>query len=562
MKKKTGVLLLFLCLMALVLCGCGGGQSEENQSTDSESSSSESSAESESSENVIKSGVSALGIDFSGMSEEEAVAAIEAQSTQWDTQFRLHMVWDSSEFEYKPSELGAAVDAAATLEAVLSGQTVTKPIYTYSSEGATTIIQSLADRLKTDAVDANISSFQDGVFTYTEEKEGTQLDTGVTRTLIKNALTSVKKSNLSFTLPVKIIEPDITVAELEDTITVIGEYQTDFYTGQVGRSQNIANASARLDGHVVEPGEEFSYNEGIGPMTRDAGYTDAYVISGGIYVLGVGGGVCQVATTLYNAVLLAELEVTDRSCHAYPSDYVPLGMDATVYDPSVDFKFVNNTDFPVYIESWCVDGTIGVTLYGKEIHDSTRTVSFSYEIVETYDEPEPVYKEDSTLDAGTVIQDQPGHVGYLVETYKTVTDNGVSTTEWFSESQYDCSPEIYLVGTKGADSSSSETSSESSGDSSGDSSTESSSESTSEETSGESSVESSGGTSESSDNSSSDSSSESSSESSAGGTSESSDTASSDSSAGGSSSTESTDSSSDSAAEEVSETVSSDTSAQ
>lgn len=156
----------------------------------------------------------------------------------------------------------------------------------------------------------------------------------------------------------------------EDTYyqDVLGEYQTK-HTDNANRNNNLAMLCAALDGHVVQPGEEFSFNGVVGERTAERGYMPAPAYSGNRLVDQVGGGVCQGSTTLYNCVLLADLEVVFRACHGAKVGYVPLGLDASVNWLTTDFKFKNNWNFPIKLQAEVSDGYVKMKILGTDEKD-------------------------------------------------------------------------------------------------------------------------------------------------------------------------------------------------
>lgn len=157
------------------------------------------------------------------------------------------------------------------------------------------------------------------------------------------------------------LDPEITAAHYALIDREIGSFRT-WISGSGGRVTNIILATASLNNCLLLPGEVFSFNKANGPRTAERGYRHAPVIVGGAVVPGLGGGVCQVSTTLYNAVLRAGLEVVERYPHSRPVGYVPPGMDATVAD-SLDFKFRNSTDRPILIRSSNWGGSIDIRIW-------------------------------------------------------------------------------------------------------------------------------------------------------------------------------------------------------
>jgi|GEM_PF-235719 len=439
MKHRIWLLALLLSLSTL-LYGCGIFTSNES-STENSSESSEESSESsfeEQEDSVYAAGTEIAGVDLSGKTASEALSALEAVNYS-DVQITLTL--ENDNYVYKGSDFSLKLMAAESLEkgaAVLS----------YDETAIQTVADKLTEELKQDPVDAAVVSFTDGEFEYSEDENGLTVKTDELVSTLTGALYECTGKDITLEIPVETTKAEVTLDYLKECTVIIGSYTTEYSTWETNRSQNLETAARKVNGTIVQPGETFSYNEALRPLTEEEGFTYASVISGGEYVDGIGGGGCQVATTIYDAVLYAELEVTDRECHAYPASYVPLGMDCTVYDPYIDFQFVNNTDMPIYLQVWCVDGECGCIIYGKEIHDPSREVSFYYETVEVIDKPATIEVADDTMYEGETEVISYGHIGYVVETYKTVTENGVTYTEWFSESRYDNSADKIRVGTK------------------------------------------------------------------------------------------------------------------
>ncbi|SPF46531.1 putative vancomycin resistance protein [Candidatus Desulfosporosinus infrequens] len=190
---------------------------------------------------------------------------------------------------------------------------------------------------------------------------------------------------------------------------VIGEFSTNFSVEEENRTVNLALASTALDKKEIKPGDIFSFNGTVGERTLDKGYKIAKIIKDDRYVEDIGGGVCQVSSTLYNAVILANLQILERVPHEVPVTYVPLGQDATVYYPTVDLKFKNNTGSLIYIRTNVQSGVLTVQLYGKK---TDKTVQFKHQIQK-------------------VIKGRAGAKGYVVKTWKIVKDSQGREIETF-----------------------------------------------------------------------------------------------------------------------------------
>ena len=177
-----------------------------------------------------------------------------------------------------------------------------------------------------------------------------------------------------YVIPLKITHPSVTVESLGNDAFAnrLATYTTNYDASNVNRNNNLVLASEKLNGTIVKPGEEFSYNKTIGERTIASGFKEAKAYAGGKVVLDVGGGICQLSSTLYNAALLTNLDITERHNHYFLTSYVPAGRDATVSWGSVDFKFKNNRKYPIKIESKVEDGVATVSIYGiKQDDDNT-----------------------------------------------------------------------------------------------------------------------------------------------------------------------------------------------
>lgn len=215
------------------------------------------------------------------------------------------------------------------------------------------------------AEDAHFTITPDNSMQIFSEKIGKQVD-------IDSLMESVKKLALNqtemFPIPFQAATPIITKTELENAkITgLLSSYTTHFDPNLKGRTQNIKLSAQSINGTVLKPNEEFSFNQTVGPRTSEAGYQMAIIIEGDKFVSGLGGGVCQTSSTLYNAVRLASLRVIERAHHSLTVTYVPPGQDATVAYPSLDFKFRNDSDGYLLIRSSVNNNTVTFSLYGNK----------------------------------------------------------------------------------------------------------------------------------------------------------------------------------------------------
>ncbi len=252
----------------------------------------------------------------------------------------------------------------------------------------------------------------------------------------KEALSNAKYGeSLEFTFYK--IAPKVTTAELSSKLfcDVLGSAQTPYKGKDTNnRNTNLAVACEAINGLVLLPGETFSYNDTLGERTKEAGYKEAPSYVGGLTVDTLGGGICQVSSTLYYSTLFADLEINERTNHGYVSDYIPKGMDATVTWEGADFKFTNSTNYPIRIEAWRADGYVNVQIIGTDERD--YYVKMSYKVRETtpFDTVYEEYPPDNSEGYKDGQEIVTPYIGYIVQTYKEKyskeTDELISKDKW------------------------------------------------------------------------------------------------------------------------------------
>lgn len=315
-------------------------------------------------------------------------------------------------------------------------------------------LEELCKAFNVDAKNASLEATGHG-FKIIAEKEGCEVDYETTVNQLVSYIEKQwdKKSAIQLEATTKITKPKYTTKDCKKVSnTPMGSYTTQFTAGVVNRNANIRNGAEKLNGNVVYPGERFSCNEHLVPWTEDNGWKPAGTYSEGSVVDSLGGGICQVSSTLYNALLNAEIKVVERYPHSMAVSYVPLSADAALAGDYKDLVFENNTDAPIYVQGVYTEGAITFNIYG---HD-TRKKGHSVEYVSKTTKTIPIKtatKKDPTLPAGTK-KVTPGHIGYVAELYKITYENGKQVSkELVHTSTYAMAPTTTLVGTKNASSS-------------------------------------------------------------------------------------------------------------
>lgn len=228
----------------------------------------------------------------------------------------------------------------------------------------------------------------------------------------------------TYTIPLKTLYPDVTTNEIgtEAFPDMLAIYSTSYASSNANRSTNIALAASKINGTVLMPGEEFSFNGTVGKRTASAGFKTATVYSNGQVTTDYGGGICQVSSTLYNSVLRANLEITNRVNHTFTVGYVPIGLDATVSWGSPDFKFKNSRSYPIKIVATTSNKRLTISVYGLK-----EDVEYEVELVSYKTGTVPystVYTTDSSLGKGKTKVVQSGSNGATSVAYKVLKLNG------------------------------------------------------------------------------------------------------------------------------------------
>ena len=231
-------------------------------------------------------------------------------------------------------------------------------------------------------------------------------------------------------VPLTLTEPAVTQQALDEVMfaDVLGECTTNV-GGTAARLGNVTLAAEKCNEYILMPGEVFSYNDVVGPRTIAAGFLPAPAYVQGQTVNEVGGGICQVSSTIYLATLRSNLEIVERRNHSYISDYITAGMDATVAYNSTDYKFRNNTQYPIMIETWVSSRKLTARIVGTKTDD--LTVKMTYSIVSTTPY-EVIYQPDESVPVGTTKVSVTPYQGYKVVVYRNLYDgegNLVSSTQ-------------------------------------------------------------------------------------------------------------------------------------
>lgn len=266
---------------------------------------------------------------------------------------------------------------------------------------------------------------------------------------VEEAEELLKEDKEEYTIPLKITKPKKTINNLGEEAfpDLLATFSTRFDGSNYNRNTNIKLAAKKVNGTVILPGEKFSFNTIVGSRTIEAGFKEGTAYIGGKVVPDVGGGVCQVSSTIYNTALLANLEIVERSNHMFTTGYVAASRDATVYYGSLDFIFKNSRKYPIKMVASANGGVCKVSIYGIKEEKEYEVILQSK--ITSYINPTTIYKEDPTLEEGKEVVEQTAITGCRSEGYKILKLNGkIVSQTLLSKDTYKSRNKIVRRGTK------------------------------------------------------------------------------------------------------------------
>ena len=414
----------------------------------------------------INKGVYADDIELSGLTYKEAQTKIEDYITQLrSTPIELASIndrvttvsagdlgvkWSNSDLLIEAIGLGKSGNVIARYKANKDLE-VEHKVYDVKVKAdevsVRNVVQAESDECGSDAKDATMTR-ENGVFHITEGQEGFGIDVDQSVDKVMDVMDDWDKEGKRIELASGMIEPKGTAEDLEKVHDLIGSFHTSFSSSGKERSGNVRNGTKLINGKLLYPGEQMSVYGTVSPFTEENGYFLAGSYQNGLVVESLGGGICQVSSTLYNAVLRAELQVDERYNHSMIVNYVDMSADAAISGTSKDFKFTNNMETPIYIEGYTTDDKqVVFNIYGVETRPSNRSISFqSVELERKEPEGEKVVA-DPSLPVGE-IHVQSAHTGYRGEYWKIIKVDGVETDRvQINKSTYQAVPKTATVGT-------------------------------------------------------------------------------------------------------------------
>ena len=369
-------------------------------------------------ETEMKKEVSVDGISITGLSKSQAREVL-LKEFPWS----MTVSYDSEVYEVNDLMAGK-IDSL--LNEIYSGEP--QESYTLDTAGLEEQIKAeaaaCAAKWDKKAKNGSIDSFnaETGKFVFAGEENGFAIDQEKLIDDVTQAL-AAKDFDAKIEASGSTVAPEITAASAKEQYKTIGSFTTNT-TSNKNRNTNVRLAAEAINGTVIKPGHEFSFNETVGQRTEAKGYKGAAGYNNGEVVQEIGGGVCQVSTTLYNAVFKAGLKISYRRSHTFEPNYVTPGRDATVSYEQPDFKFINTSSTAIGLRASYADQKMTVSVYGIPILEDGITWDLESKKVEDLGVPEPEYVEDQTLDPGVEKTTSKGSSGSRWETYKVVYKDG------------------------------------------------------------------------------------------------------------------------------------------
>ena len=460
MKKIKKIILLVCCAIIAILAFLAVADKNIQQTL----------ALSATDSGQIHKGIYAGSIDLSGKTKDEALSAVNTYINQLkDKNIEMRAIEDGK-FSTTVGELGLywandnIIDEAIGLGRAgnivqrykeLKDLEKQNKVYDielgFDEDKIKKLVNENCADFNQEAIDATLTR-EGGEFKVVPGQDGMVVDIEKSAEVVVDYMQNEwNREDASIALAVSIDRPKGKTEELEQVKDVLGTFTTSFSTSASGRSANVRNGCSLINGTLLYPGDQFSAYDTIKPFTEENGYYLAGSYLNGLVVESLGGGICQVSSTLYNAVIRAELQVDERNNHSMVVTYVDLSADAAISESSgKDFKFTNSTEYPIYIEGFTTDDKhITFTIYGKETRPDNRKLSFeTVKLEENIPEGEKCVA-DSSQPVG-YISTQSAHTGYRAQYWKVVTVDGEETERvQLNSSTYAAVPKTATVGTNG-----------------------------------------------------------------------------------------------------------------
>lgn len=403
--------------------------------------------------------------DLTGKTKKEAQEIIKDKYSSQVLKKKINIVTDDKKYTLDYSMLDAKYNINEAIEEAISYgkdmnmfqkyKAIKNPTlkqinlkFEYNDKIVDQVLEQIAKDTNKKPVNATITMVSSGRFNVTNDATGKQLETDKLKNDIKNKINgTLSEDVIDITAPVKEVKPEISAATLNAINTRISSFSTNFASSAEGRAANIGLSTKSINGTLLMPGDVFSFNGVVGERTAEKGYQSAGIIVGDKLEQGLGGGICQVSSTLYNAMLGTGIVSVERIHHTFPSSYVPIGQDATVDYGNLDYKFKNTFKYPIYIEGFISNRNLYFNIYSNSTL-TNRTYEIVNEILEVT-QPKTEIIQDPTKyeDEKEIVK--KAYTGYKVKVTRKTYENGkLIDTQIINNDTYNVINGIIKVGTK------------------------------------------------------------------------------------------------------------------
>jgi vancomycin resistance protein YoaR len=415
-------------------------------------------------ENLIYPGLAVENVNLGGLSLMEAKKILDSKYGEVILKKKVDITTDNKVYTIDYSKLSAKYNIDSVVDEALSYgknlsmfkkyKLIKNPVerklelkFSSDAKYVGEVIQLMEKDINKKPVNAEIEMISSGKFKISPDVKGYKLQSEQLQKQILDGINGELGKNITIKAPIEEVKAAVTADKLATIDTKISSFTTNYQTSSSERAYNIELSTKAINGKVLMPGDTFSFNEIVGERTAARGYKEAPVIIGNKIESGLGGGICQVSSTLYNAMLKTSVKSTQRVHHTLPSSYVALGLDATVDWGNIDYSFKNTLEYPIFIEGYTQNRNLYFNLYSNS-ELTKRTYSVTNEVYETINATVKTI-DDPNIPLGQTIIEQKALNGFKVKVVKSIYENGsLISSEPVSNDYYQPVQGIIKKGTK------------------------------------------------------------------------------------------------------------------
>lgn len=413
-------------------------------------------------DNLIYPGIEVCGIDLGGKTLDESRNILKSKYINPILNKKINIVANGKTYTLDNSKLilnyninditNSAFQFGKNYTPLKKNLVLKKPVlqqynitFSFNEDYINNSIKAISSSVNRYPLDAGIHTSEKGSIKITPDSNGIKLNDTKLKEEMKKNISSSSISDITINAPVEETSAKITADSLSKLNSKIASFSTSFSSSSYARTHNIELSASLINGRLIMPGEIFSFNESVGQRTKERGFMEAPVIVGYSVDSGLGGGICQVSSTLYNAILRSGITSIERTHHTLPSTYVPLGLDATVDWNDIDYKFKNTLGYPIYIEAYTENKTLNINIYSNSslAIKKYRIESNVYDTIQTNTR----VVDNPGMQQGQISVTQKGYPGYRVKVLRYSYENGLLiNSETISDDLYSPVPGVITRG--------------------------------------------------------------------------------------------------------------------